>query len=445
MSRSRRRQRKASRKPITISASSAASRPRTTLQSLNSDVLSAILDFLDRLDAIALASASRWIRRCCTHVHRLTIKGDYLPEDNDPGYFSVLAHLPSLSSVTFHYAFRGVPWMGVQACLKFPNITALSFTHTSQWLVPGRPEEYRWILDTLPAPGASGIPSRIPLTAFSYTTLVWRELREHSEAARFPHTATLAEEYAAEARGLAPLVPAMQDTAESLRLPLDTSPVQEMCEGYWPRLSDLSFRGSYPQSMPLSAMSTLLSRMPRLRNLSLEIAQPRSHSRAPIFGANAPKGCEYLPLRSLTVAYPDPDDAIFTSVGADLTRLSIRDWPRYYYPFRGEIDLKWSAPILSSSECLRLLTRMNVPHLRRLEVVYKVNGPDDDLLRHIATSYPDLEEFEIHRYRADNDKDEPPYVKPHRPPPCSAETPPPPSPQPRLRPPRAPARVSVRL
>ncbi|KAI0634177.1 hypothetical protein C8Q77DRAFT_733105 [Trametes polyzona] len=316
---------------------------------------------------------------------------------------------PLVRSVTFDHALHGVPWAGIQACLQFPNITSLYFTVTSQWAAPGRPEEQRWHLDTLPTPGASGIPSRIPLTTLSYTTLVWRELKELAEAARFPHTETLAEEYAAEARGLAPLVPAMQDTAESLRLPLDTSPVQEMCEGYWPRLSDLSFRGSYLQSMPLSTMSTLLSRMPRLRNLSLEIAQSPSHSRAPIFGAHAPTGCEYLPLRSLTVAYPDPDDALFTSVGADLIRLSIRDWPRYYYSFRGKLRLRWVAPILSTSECLRLLTRMNVPHIRSLEVVYKADGPDDALFHHIVTSYPDLEKFEIHRYRADNDEDDPPY------------------------------------
>ncbi|KAI0826641.1 hypothetical protein BC628DRAFT_246364 [Trametes gibbosa] len=78
-----------------------------------------------------------------------------------------------------------------------------------------------------------------------------------------------------------------------------------------------------------------------------------------------------LQLRSLAAAYPDPEDAIFSFVGDDLVHLSLRDWPRAYYPMRGYVMLRFVAPILSASECLHILTRMHTPRLQSLEIVYR--------------------------------------------------------------------------
>lgn len=280
----------------------------------------------------------------------------------------------------------------------------------SPWLIPApaRP----WVEDTLPLPGAVSSLPHVPLITLSYATVCWRELKERPYGARLPNTEDLTRAYAVEARGLGALVPTIMDTVQTLRIPLDTSPVDAMCQGMWPSLTNLSLRGAYGHSMPVDVIPTLLSRMPRLSSLSIEIAQPPSHSRAPIFGSGIPVGCEHLQLRSLTVAYPDPEDAIFSFVGVDLLHLSLRDWPRFYYPLRGYVFLRFVAPVLSASECLRLLTRMNTPNLQSLEVVYRVDNSDADdlLLHHIVTTYTQLSRLEIHRYRAEGDDTMPPYV-----------------------------------
>lgn len=344
--------------------------------------------------------------RQCRHF---TLAGYYLPENNTSEFFSILSYLPSLTSITFKTASDGIPWFAVERCLQLPNLSTLTFLPDSHWLAPNRHEE--WVKDTLPTPDAIWSLPRLPLTKLSYITLVWRELKERPYNDRFSHTDLLADEYAAEARGLGPLILAIRDTVQSLYIPLDVSPVGEMCQCMWPNLTGLRLRGAYADSMPRSIIPVLLSRMPRLHNLSIELAQPPSHTRAPIFGIGVPVGCEHLQLRSLTVAYPDPEDAIFSFVGVDLVHLSLRDWPRAYYPLRGDVALRFVAPILSASECLRLLTRMNTPLLESLEVVYMtVDDADDDLLRHIATAYPRLKQLEIHRYRSDWDEVSVPYV-----------------------------------
>ncbi|KAH9849367.1 hypothetical protein C2E23DRAFT_762086 [Lenzites betulinus] len=331
------------------------------------------------------------------YVRYLTLRGYYKPENDTPEFLSVLYHLPFLTSITFEAAPEGVTWFVVERCLQLPNLSALTFSQNSQWLV------------TLPAPDALRSLPRLPLTTLSYATLVWRELKERPYDDRFPHTHLLADEYAAEARGLAPLILAIRETVERLYIPLDASPVGEMCQCTWPNLTDLRLRGAYADSMLRSIISILLSRMPRLHSLSVELAQPPYHSRAPVFGTAVPVACERLQLCSLTVPYPDPEDAIFSFVGVDLVHLSLRDWPRAYSPLRGKVALRFVAPILSAFECLRLLTRMNTPLLESLEVVYKVDDADDDLLRHIATAYPRLSRLEIHHYRNSGDDDIVPY------------------------------------
>ncbi|KAH9852532.1 hypothetical protein C2E23DRAFT_187082 [Lenzites betulinus] len=341
------------------------------------------------------------------YVRHLRIWGRYSPENDTPEFFSVLDQLPFITSITFDFATDGVPWFAVQQCLQRPNISSLSFTYMSPWLNPVPVSS--WVEDTLPPPGAVLSPSS--LTTLSYATVCWRELKERPYGARLPDTEDLIRAYAVEARGLGALVPTIMDTVQTLRIPLDTSPVDAMCEGIWPSLTNLSLRGAYGHSMPVDVIPTLLSRMPRLSSLSIEVAQPPSHSRAPIFGSGIPVGCEHLQLRSLTVAYPDPEDAIFSFVGVDLLHLSLRDWPRFYYPLRGFVLLRFVAPILSASECLRLLTRMNTPNLQSLEVVYRVDDSDADdlLLHHIVTTYTQLSRLEIHRYRAEGDDTMPPY------------------------------------
>ncbi|KAI0634140.1 hypothetical protein C8Q77DRAFT_731403, partial [Trametes polyzona] len=384
-----------------------------------------------RGDAFELASVSKRLRHVCTPILfrrcrvyterlpetppeivqvQLCIWGEYVPAFDSPNYLSLLGYLPLLDSVVFRATPDGVPWFVVEQALQCSRVKSLTFTSSAQWMVPSRIESAYWIIDSIP-PLTSPLRS-VPLISLSYSDGVWRELRERPYHARLPHTARINDEYEAEARALAPLVLGMRTTAQSLRIPFDTSPVLEMCTDAWPHLTDLAFRGFYPESMPLSTMPTLLSRMPRLRNLSIEVAQPPCHSRAPIFGATAPPGCELLNIRSLTVAYPDPDDAIFSCIGPELASLSLRDWPRHYHFLDPRVRIRFIAPILSASEAFRILARMDTPHLRSLEIVYIADDAraDDNLLHHIATAFPCLLQLVIHRYRPEGDERDTPYV-----------------------------------
>ncbi|KAI0772749.1 hypothetical protein BD413DRAFT_33389 [Trametes elegans] len=204
----------------------------------------------------------------------------------------------------------------------------------------------------------------------------------------------------------------MRNTAESLHLPMETAPLAQMAHGVWPRLTTLYLQGFYLQPV-LSTLSSLLAQMPELRTLSVQAAQSPASSRAPILGKDGVLQVAPI-LCSLTVAYPDPQDAIFSLPSTNLTRLSLRDWPRYYisrYSQRCQLlPDSWVAPILTATECLHILERMDLPRLQSLEVVYEVDDEDERLLHRISTCYPHLSDLEIHRYRKNDHRE----VVPHQ-------------------------------
>nr|VWP01968.1 Ubiquitin-like modifier-activating enzyme ATG7 (ATG12-activating enzyme E1 ATG7) (Autophagy-related protein 7) [Ganoderma boninense] len=114
-------------------------------------------------------------------------------------------------------------------------------------------------------------------------------------------------------------------------------------------------------------------------------------------------------LRSLVIAYPDPEDGIFSLNLPNLTHLSLRDQPRVYHRLTaddiaipdGPYGGSWPAPLLSSGELLSILRRMDLSRLTSLELVYMAHQPgqDDVLLSYIPESLPQLQHLELHRYR----------------------------------------------
>ena len=111
-----------------------------------------------------------------------------------------------------------------------------------------------------------------------------------------------------------------------------------------------------------------------------------------------------LELRSLSLAYPDPADNIFRANVTALTHLSLSDYPRYYYHVAFTlVSDSYDAPILTSSECLSILQRMNLPALESLALSYVVDEADEDLLRYISETFLQLRTLEIHRYRKDRE------------------------------------------
>lgn len=150
-----------------------------------------------------------------------------------------------------------------------------------------------------------------------------------------------------------------------------------------------------------------------MRKLSIQVAQPYSLrlSRAPILSRRSTpdSDVDLTELELLTIAYPDPDDAIFSVSALNITHLSLRAWPRYYF-YQDVVGVvnRWAAPLLTASECLHILKRMSLHHLTNLELAYRVDPLDDALLRYIASSYPKFTRLELHRYRSG---EELPYVR----------------------------------
>ncbi|RPD61746.1 hypothetical protein L226DRAFT_394565 [Lentinus tigrinus ALCF2SS1-7] len=252
----------------------------------------------------------------------------------------------------------------------------------------------------------------ISLSSFSFTTplwrkdLMWRALRSDPQA-------ELEAALSSEASSLSALVPRLHETAEQLTLPMEATPVLSMSERSWSKLHSLSFHGSYVDVAQMEAFPLFFSKVPRLRNLFMTVHQLRNtvHRRAPILGHRLP-GDLFQPasirLRSLTVAYPDPDDDIFSVDVTDLHQLSLRDWPRYYgnLAYEDSQSTGSPAPILTHAECLSILRRMNMPRLTSLELVYLVDPgfADDELLSYISRAFPRLEHLQLHRYRADREE-----------------------------------------
>lgn len=204
----------------------------------------------------------------------------------------------------------------------------------------------------------------------------------------------------------------MHAAAELLSLPMETALLSRVVELTWPRIHSFALHGRYLSPGQASVVPTLLSRMSTWQTLRIQAAQSFALSRTRILDSSAtPPVAGFPQLRSLTVAYPDPDDVLFPLQTPHLTHLSLRDEPRFYlYLRKKELVLSpFASPILKASECLAILRRKNVPLLSSLEVVCEADTGEAELLRYISSAYAYLAQLELHRYRMSDD-DREPYV-----------------------------------
>nr|VWP01970.1 Autophagy-related protein 11 [Ganoderma boninense] len=217
----------------------------------------------------------------------------------------------------------------------------------------------------------------------------------------------------------------MNTTAISLTIPIETAPLREMSKIRWPKLKHLYLHGRLLASSQSAALRALLPSLHALETLSVQAARSKQLARprllAPfpsssVHGASSSASSSHAPptppailprLRSLTIAYANPEDAIF-SINAELTHLSLRDCPRFYHflaygGLRIGAQWGWNMPILNPAQCLSMMRRMPLSRLTRLELVYMVaatqSGNDADLLTYIGEAFPALSYLEIHRYR----------------------------------------------
>ncbi|KAI0672391.1 hypothetical protein C8Q78DRAFT_1026744 [Trametes maxima] len=308
-----------------------------------------------------------------------------------PPFWLVLEYLPAVRSITFQCASGGVPWTAILKCLSYPRITSISFRGDSMWTCVTPPTV---------SPKLLSVGSQLGLTRLHYVVNEWRDVESAMAERDIQAARTLESSY------LRSLVLRMSSTAESLTLPIDTAPLTEMSKMDWPRLTALSLTGQWVDRACLQA---LLLCMPNLRNLSILASQRRGLPH-PLILTKVLK--QRLHLHSLTIAYPNPEDEIFASIGEELTCLSLRDSPRYYlYPqcTEGWMLESMETPLLTSTDVLSIVKRIVAPRLWKLELVYKADEAEFELLHYLPLAFPLLQQIELHRYRASDD-DSIPYL-----------------------------------
>ncbi|KAI9064722.1 hypothetical protein FKP32DRAFT_1569305 [Trametes sanguinea] len=202
-----------------------------------------------------------------------------------------------------------------------------------------------------------------------------------------------------------------RESLEVLICPSECSPLDVMGLWKWPRLQTLFLRGErIPTAPPLIHM---LRKMPRLRTLSLRLAEPVNAAPPLIWPSSIDLECEWRELEKLVVAHPHPDDNLYSRLPDTLLDLSLQCWPRYYKHhtrFREkqrQARVQWSAPLLSSSEMLCIIRKIHAPHLIFLDLEFRADSGDDQLFRHISSAFPALTGLVIHRYRATDEGEAP--------------------------------------
>ena len=305
---------------------------------------------------------------------------------------------PALRSVSFQCTLKLSHLDIMKKCLANKSLLSVEFTPSVRW-AGGHPDPR---VD-------SPYPPNISITHLKHAPSVWRETVNEMERRN------LSAEIAIESQCLALITLGIAPTAEILELPMESAPIARMSELPWPHLQEMSLTGRYYLRSQSTTLPRLLSRMPGLRKLAICVAQPLALrlARAPILGHNPPVPIDLPGLRTLILTYPDPKDAIFSISATNISHLSLRDWPRYYFhqDLLSQYDLeRWASQLLSSSECLRILQRMSLHYLEKLELVYEADYADEPLLRYIASTFPRLAHLELHRYRDGGEVD---YVRPH--------------------------------
>ncbi len=304
-----------------------------------------------------------------------------------------LDYLPNICSITFDQAVGRVPISVLVRCLNH-SLVSLSFTNTSRSPV----EPHTWLP---PGPAISALSNT--LERLSYPTYPWKATRA------FGNSTDIEQETGFDLRYIGPIVLGMHLSAKSLALPVDAIPLAAMSKLPWPNLRDLSLTGRYLNESHARDLQRLLRLLNSPRSISVLVAQPLDCARAPVCGRRSTStAIDTSQLRSLSIAYPDPEDPIVSEPCTSLLRLALRDYPRYYLrdsPLHVK-DMKGLAtPILSSSECLRILPRMAALSLEHLELVYESDKAEEELLLHVASSYPRLHAIQIHQYRTSRGSD----------------------------------------
>lgn len=300
-----------------------------------------------------------------------------------------LRAMPLLHSVSLEILAQekhGIGWESLTAILSTPQLR--SFTLGTFLFSPREPPSEMWA-GTL-----------APITTFRYDQQSYRS---------FLRT------YPVQEDSLAFVLTRLHSSLESLLLPSEIAPLTLLAQTQWPQLRELSLNGEfYPSPGHTAPLMSLFSGMRRLRVLNLTLALPEGVDRKQL--VFWPEGYESsLPwpdLEVLTISFPDPEDQIFARLPPSLRRLSLRCTPHHrLHQWEPKKHFYRQSPILHASEMLGILTKLSTTLLDHLQLEYRADDADDDLLCCITEQFPNLRSLEVHRFLASRD-DVAPVVSP---------------------------------
>ncbi|RDX52505.1 hypothetical protein OH76DRAFT_1480615 [Lentinus brumalis] len=384
---------------------------------MNQDVLSLICEQVKRLDRSTtlhrLASCSRTLRKVAApyvfysyyvrrgsrppqnirrHIRNITLSQTIEPGDAI-WLEDLLDSLPFLDAITLK-GRSGVAWSVLDNIIfarprigSFTINSCVDFTEVASKELPDSPSS---------------------IISLTYAPETWRELANEIPLRRGgPRDLDMV--FSHEAKCLDALVSRVHGTLVQLTLPMETAPLLSMIALGLPKVQELSLFGRYLTDEQVESLPLLLSSLMELRKLSIQVMRSEPLDRPFILGHHSTPPTSLSGLRSLTVAYPHPDDDLFSINTSRLNHLSLRDSPRYYAHLSDAGESwhgDWATPLLSAAECLSILQRMGSPPLTSLELAYLVPraGSDDDLLEYVVNSFPALATLEIHRYRQNRDE-----------------------------------------
>ncbi|KAI0712179.1 hypothetical protein C8Q76DRAFT_622062 [Earliella scabrosa] len=288
--------------------------------------------------------------------------------------------MPHLRTVTFRGAisYEGVPWIVLSAVLSTKHIRDLLFdgpiTCKRDSALPKHPH-----LSISPVASLILTPLDFRKDRFNASDTVLLDIIARQAHASF----------------------------EVMTVPSEMAPLTAFWQHDWPRLRELTLRGQRCaiDTSPEVPMIAVLARMPNLRMLNLELAQPRGLERQPMWPQGLKMEFPWPALDTLLISFPHPDDRIYAHLPATLRKLTLRCWPRHYlHPSTTTSNGRdWHSPVLTSSETLSILRRCQTSGplwtVEDVDLEFEEDDRDLELFRCIPSVFPNVKYLTIHRYR----------------------------------------------
>ncbi|KAH9830275.1 uncharacterized protein C8Q71DRAFT_372158 [Rhodofomes roseus] len=299
----------------------------------------------------------------------------------DPVFLNAtLRAMPRLCSVNLAFHSReihGMGWETLSAILSIPCLRSLT---VAQFLFSPRQ-----------SPPDASLGSLAPLTTFRFEhRAIRRELRQ----------------YPLQEDTLGLVIGRLQHTLETLLLPNEVTPFKSLAGNRWPQMKELHLIGEFhpDPDFPVPFVA-LFAGMPKLRILRLKLSLPIGIDKQVLqlwpkaYHAQFP----WPDLDNLTMSFPCFDDRIYSHLPQTMRHLSLRCTPHHCF-------IPWAqyyvhSPLPDASEMLEILSKVDTPHLERLEVEYRADFAEDDLLLCITKRFPQLTLLEIHRFRSQGSSD----------------------------------------